>query len=176
MLIKTSKWKNLSIMIIILFAAVMFLEIYPRTKFLVISSYNLIKQNNYAENLSDIEYDLKFLDAEYIRLKSEIGSIVTEYKENQKLSDLFAMLDETASHSKVKIKSIKPGKISEKENLWLQPMDITLTGNYVNIYNFIRFMEYSDKVTIIKNVEITPDKNRFTKLEAKIKMEIYLNL
>ncbi|MFA8344335.1 MAG: type 4a pilus biogenesis protein PilO [Rhodothermaceae bacterium] len=176
MLIKTPKWKNLSIMIIILFAAVMLLEIYPRTEVLVISSYNLIKQNNYAENLSDIEYDLKSLDAEYIRLKSEIGSIVTEYKENQKLSDLFAMLDEIASDSEVKINSITPGKISEKDNLWLQPIDIAVTGNYVNIYNFVRFMEYSDKVTIIKSIDINPDKDKLSRLEAKIKMEIYLNL
>ncbi len=61
-------------------------------------------------------------------------------------------LNKIANKSKINISSIKPRKLKSNENLWLQPIELEVYSNYEEVYNFIRFLENSEKVIVITEV------------------------
>lgn len=174
--IKDKKWRNVSIIMIGFTILVLLFEIIPR----LFSTGKLVTQwlgqKNQIEKANEYDISIRTYSAYNNKLKKQISYFVSDYEENQNISSVLNLIDEISSKSEVKVESIKPGKIVKQNNLWLQPMDIYISGKYEGFYNFLRFIESAEKVIIPKEVIITNDDSNSGKLKVKIKLNVYLNL
>ena len=176
MLIKNSKWRNLSLLILVMTVIVLVFEIIPRGIGVVEMVFELVANNNKIDRAAEIEIELSSLNTENLMLKKEIESVVTDYDDSRQISGILANLQEIADNSECDITAIKPGKLEKNKNLWVQNMQLEINGSYENLYNFFRFLENSTKVMIINNATFAPSKTKSRKLEMSLLLEVYLNL
>ena len=171
-----TKWRNLFYLIAGFSLFVLILEIIPRTWDLTGNIAEWISSSNKIDMLNEQEQKLGEITIRNNRLKDEINSIVSDYEENKNISSILNELNGIASASKVKITNIKPEKIEKDKNLWLQPMEINIESNFDGIYNFVRMMENSSKVIVVKSIDIRSIKTLSGYLNSNVNIEVYLNL
>ncbi|MFO7445406.1 MAG: type 4a pilus biogenesis protein PilO [Ignavibacteriaceae bacterium] len=176
MLIRNKKWKNYMVLsagftiLVILFEILpgynnlisMGIELYNRGAEIEKGEKNIVRENN--------------LTLENKQLRQQINSLISNYEENQRISSIISFLDEAAFGKGVDIASIKPGKIVKKDSLWLQPMEVNLDSDYEGLYNFVRHLEKSSKVVLIKELDFIPKAPLNDSLRITANLEVYLNL
>ncbi|MGD8782119.1 MAG: type 4a pilus biogenesis protein PilO [Ignavibacteria bacterium] len=174
--IKIPKWRNLVSLILLFTFVVLIFEVFPG----IISNFNLvlewIEQSNRIDKMSEVENELQTVTKRNSKLKGKISSIVSDYEDSRNASSILSMVDEIASKSNVDIETIKPQKIIKRDNLWLQSIKVDLTSKYENYYNFIRLLEHSQKVVLIKEIFIEHENSINGNLQISTKLEVYLNL
>lgn len=176
MLINNNKWKNIILLVGGFTIVVILFEILPRLADTSSMFIDWIEQHNKIEQTGSIDLQIKDLTVKNNYLKKEITYYVSNYEENQQLSSILSLIDEISSKTNIIVESIKPGKIEKKNNLWLQPMNINLSGKYEDFYNFIKFLESSQKVVIIKSIQIKPENQAAGVLSINTNIEVYLNI
>ena len=176
MLIKNSKWRNLTLLILLMTVIVFVFEIIPRGVGVIEMVFELLSNNNKIEQASEIEVELSSLNTENLMLKKEIESVVTDYDDSRQISGILSNLEEIAYNSRCGINSIKPTKLEEKKNLWVQNIQLEVNGSYENLYNFLRYLENSSKVIIINDVTFIPSKTKSGEVDMSLLLEVYLNL
>ena len=174
--IKTPKWRNMVILILCFTMLVVVFEVFPGILNNADLVFEWIEQSSQIDKSDEIENRLTGVKQQNSQLKSYINNIVSNYEEAQNSSSILKMLDEIATRSKVDIEIIKPKTIIQRDNLWLQPIDIVLTSQYENYYNFIRFLENSQKVVLVKEIFIESGNSDGVELQISLKLEVYLNL
>jgi Tfp pilus assembly protein PilO len=176
MIIKDNKWRNLIILFCGLFLIAMIFEIIPDYTTLFTQVYNLIIQNN---ELSEGQKNKTMLNQILMKneeLKSRINSYVSSYNENTNVSTIITLLYNTANKCNISITAIRPSKIFKKNNLWLQPVDVDFSSNYENTFNFVKFIERSRKVIIVKQLSMVLSQEQKEGLDIEAKLDVYLNL
>ena len=176
MAIKFGKWKKTIILTIGLLIFLIIFEIFPRYASLYDAFFEIIRNNNAIESIETTKLQIQELNLQNKRIKFEINNLVSDYEENKNISSVISYLDKTAGENRIKISSIKPGKLIYKDNLWLQPLEVSLQSNYQSIFNFLRILENSSKVILINELTYKPDELLKNKLNFTAKLEVYLNL
>ncbi len=176
MQIKNKKWKNINISIIVIIVLILFFEILPRIWDLGKTSIEFIENSKKLEKIDEVDSKLKELTIENRNLKAVMNKIVSNYEENKNISSTMRYLNDISNKSHISISSIKPLKLNKRENLWLQPIEIEFYSNYEQLYNFIRFLEYSKKVMLITEITVVPKIITHNKLKVITKIDVYLNL
>ena len=174
--IKNKKWKNIILLLCGFTIVVLLFEIFPRALGTFSLASEWMEQSDQIERLGEIETRIEMVSKENSSLKEDISSIVSDYEDNQKISSVLSLLDEIANGTNVNIEAIKPQAIVKRDNLWLQPIDMTITSKYENFYNFIRFLESSQKVVLVKDIYLKHENSVTGMLNINTKLEVYLNL
>ncbi|MBU0475266.1 MAG: type 4a pilus biogenesis protein PilO [Bacteroidetes bacterium] len=176
MKINNKKWKNINVIIIVFTIVVLFGEILPRIWDLSSLTINWINDTNKLDKVTAIDANLYKLTETNKKLKSQINQIVSDYEENKNISTTMRYLNNIAKKSNISITSIKPSKLKSNENLWLLPVELEFNSNYEELYNFIRFLESSEKVILVTEISINPITITQQKLKVLTKINVYLNL
>jgi hypothetical protein len=155
---------------------IFFFNILPRTGELWDVYLEWRSQTELLENEMESNYELRFAEKLNAGLKARISSIVSEYDETIKVSSVIKSVDKVADKTRIEIITLRPKKIEKQENLWLQPIEIILSGSYENFYNLIRYIELSEKVVLIKAFELRPEDILKPELEIKLVVDVYLNM
>jgi Tfp pilus assembly protein PilO len=174
--IKTPKWRNMVILVLGFMAIVLFFEIVPRLMNTTSLVFDWIDQSRQIEQSDRVAKQLQLAKQKNSDVKGYINGIVSDYEESQNASSILQMLDEIAAKSKVNIATIKPRQIVQHDNLWLQPIEVELISKYENYYNFVRFLENSQKVVLIKEIFMERENSVNGSLQIRINLEVYLNL
>lgn len=175
MQIKTKRYRQLLVVTFMVFIFLMIFEVVPRVSSFTGLCYSLyIQQRDLTESDTNNLFENK-LAGENRKLSSEIKHIAAEAGKDQTLSSIITYLDEIAAESNADIIAIKPGKLYEKENLRIMPLELTISADYEGIYNLLRFAENSDKIILFREIVIksTEEGNG---LDTKARIEVYLNL
>ena len=176
MIIKNKKWKNLNLLIIAFTLVILTFEVLPRVWDIGKLVTELISNSNKLERLDEIDNNLLDLNIENKNLKRQLGEIVSDYKSDKNISTTMRYLNEIANKSKLKITSIKPVKLKNNDKLWLQAIELKFYSNYERLYNFVRFLEHSPKVILLKEIKVKPKVKSRDKLEIVVNIDVYLNL
>lgn len=176
MLINSKKWQFVVGTTLVLTVLVLLFDLSPRYLALwdkVGAYYNSVNNMN---SLPQLKANLKEIKFENSQLHNNINNLISDYKENKNLSSVLEYLDKNARRSKIKITEIIPGKLRERNNLWLLPIQVEMSTKYENIYNFVRLLENSNKVVLINQLILTPIKDNADSLLVKSKLNVFLNL
>ena len=173
---RNSKWRNLVILAVSFFVLILFAEVIPRSGDIIVNISEWITQSNKIGNLKETENKLGILTIKNNKLKSQINSIVSDYDEYRNISSVLNELNTIVAENNVKLINIHPESIVKKNNLWLQPMEINVESGYNELYNFVRTLEFSNKVIVVKDIHIIPGKMQSSNLKSTIRIEVYLNL
>jgi Tfp pilus assembly protein PilO len=176
MLIKNKKWKNYLLATLALFVLILLFEIYPRVSNILTLGYDLYKRNAKTEEAEQNNLNESNLITENKKLKLQINSFVSNYEESQKISSIISFLDDLAARNDVEVTEIVPGKVEKKNNLRLQPIEININSNYEGMFNFVRSLEKSSKVIVLKELDFKPIRPISDSLNVKANLEVYLNL
>ncbi len=174
--IKNKKWRNIIFSVLLVNAAILIFEIIPRSAVLFDLYLEWKDQSELLERDMESSYELQYAQKVNALLKAKISSIVSEYDETVKVSSVIKSVDYVAAKTRTEIITLRPQAIEKKENLWLQPIEIILTGSYENFYNLIRYIELSEKVVLVKAFEMQPAKLLKPELQIKLNVHVYLNL
>lgn len=174
--IKNPKWRNLFLLVLGFTIIVIFFEVIPRILNDITLISDWIEQSNRIDRIGEVEKALEISKKENSRLRKNIGSIVSNYEDKQKISSVLSSIDNIAKKAKVSLDRIIPKEVSYRDNLLLQPIEIELTSQYENYYNFIRFLENSPKVIIVKEIAVHQLESGSKYLKIDTKLEVYLNL
>jgi Tfp pilus assembly protein PilO len=175
MLIHNKKWKNYIVLSLAVAVIIVLLEIIPRYAGLVSLCYDFYLRGANTNETNNIETEKK-LSAENKNIKEKINKLITSSEDNQKISAIISLLDEAAYGKGVDIASIKPINIKKQENLWVQPIEVNLYSDYEGIFNFVRHIERSSKVILIKELDYAAKVPLNDSLLVKACLEVYLNL
>lgn len=176
MTFKNAKWQNILILSCALFVLVLIFEIIPDYIALFSKVESLIERGS---SISEGEKNKLMLNSVVRRnkdLKNQIGSFVSNYNENTDISATMDILYKKANQCHMTIATIRPSKVMQKNNLWYQPMEIDFITNYQNTFNFVKFIEKSQKVIIVKQLNIVSSQKNKNFLDVKANIEVYLNL
>lgn len=173
MLIKNTKWKNITILSIVFFFIVLFFEILPGYAELISASAELLFREDPEEQMTKSEARLIQLKAEKRKLKVLASSQFSGYNEGG-VSSIIALLDESAAKSNSEIISLKPGNFKKNDNIVFQPVNMEMYAGYENLYNYLRFLENTPKVLHIKKLSIKEFEEDDLIITAEL--EAYLNL
>jgi hypothetical protein len=174
--IKNKKWRNITWAVLLLNGAIFFFEIIPRAGVLLDLYLQWQDQSELLDSELESGYKLQYAEKLNALLKTKIGSIVSEYDETVKVSSVIKSVDNVAEMTRTEILTLRPQPIEKKENLWLQPIEIILTGSYENFYNLIRYIELSEKVVLVKAFEMQPAELLKPELQIKLRVHVYLNM
>ena len=174
--VKNKQWRNIISLTILLTVFIFMFEIIPHLTEVTSLFINWLNQSGQIEKLDEAEVKLRRVTAYNRNLSARISTIVSDYEENQKISNVLSFIDQIATGAKINIVSIKPGKIKKRNELWLQPIELTLLSNYEGFLNFVFMLENSPKVIIIKSIEIKPSRIIGERLKVNANIEVYLNL
>ena len=174
--IKNKKWKNILMLLCGFTVIILLFEILPRALNTLSLTSEWIEQSDQIEMLGKIDARINMITKQNAELKASIGSIVSDYEDNQKISSVLSLFDEIAPNRNVNIEIVKPLEIIKRDNLWLQPIDMTITAMYENFYNFIRFLENSQKVVLVKEITLKNENSVNGKIKINTTFEVYLNL
>ncbi|HZW40268.1 MAG TPA: type 4a pilus biogenesis protein PilO [Ignavibacteriaceae bacterium] len=170
----SKKWKNYFILYLLFFLFVLIVELLPR-------SWEFFNNVYTYYDIQDLDKEKQVLLSKNKLLKKENSylnqSIINSVKYNKEtnLSSIISIIDDYSNRSGASIISIIPENLFEKENLRIQPIGIELSSDYEGLYNFIRYLEISQKVFSIKSINITPVPNPDS-LNIKLKLWSYLNI
>ena len=167
MLIKNKKWKNYILGTLSFFVLILLFEIYPRVSNILSLGYDLYERYAKTKEAEQNNLNENNFISENKKLKLQINSFVSNYEESQKISSIISFLDDIASKNDIEIAAIIPGKVEKKNNLWLQPIEININSNYEGMFNFVRSLEKSPKVILLKGLDFKPIKPKNDSLNVK---------
>ena len=176
MKIKNKKWRNISMIIIGFTILIIVFEIIPRSFDLVSNYITTVDQEKKINELEILKLQQKNLQIEVNDLENNISKLVSNIESDKKISSIINLLNQLSDKAKVKIVSIKPTKISKKDNLWIQLLEVKMESRLENIYNLTRFLENADKVISFNKLEVKSVKPANDKLTINSELEVYLNL
>ncbi|MBI1937422.1 MAG: type 4a pilus biogenesis protein PilO [Ignavibacteriales bacterium] len=176
MLIKNKKWKNIIFLSIACVSIIFLFEIAPRIYNVAGLTIDLIVQKYKIDSNKENDELISEYGVRNKALKRKIGRVVSDYERSRNISDILSFVDSAAQRTKVNIREIKPGKIIRNNNLWLQPVDINISARYENFYNYVRSLENSSKVMLIKKLTMISGESLGGSLDIKLHLEIYLNI
>lgn len=167
------KWKNIITLSTIFFLFAMLFKVIPEYSEIIASTVNIIFSGDIKEEVNESDGQLKQLNMEKMKLIKYSSSLVSNNK-NSNLSSIISLLDNSAEKSGSKIINIDPREAEEKNDLYFQPIGIVLNADYEKIFNFVRFLENSERVIRIKNLTLKEKESKH--LIVNIELEAYLNL
>lgn len=176
MQIKNKKWKNIIFLSTALVSIIFLSEIMPRIYNAAGLAFDLILQKYKIDSNKKNEISINEYTVRNKKLKRKISRVVSDYERSGNISDILSFVDSAAQRTKVNIREIKPGKIIRNNNLWLQPVDINISARYENFYNYVRSLENSSKVMLIKKLTVSAGESSEEQLDIKLHLEIYLNI
>ena len=176
MLIKNKKYKNFILLTFLLFALLFVFEILPVYSDLLSMTMKVFEQNSQIEKIAENKNELDNLNKQIRKLKIRMYNNFSDYSDSRNLSAVINLLDSLSKKSKIKNIAIKPGELKENDQLWLQPVEISLESDYENIYNYVRFLENSSRIIKMKELKFKPMKTGLSILKLKANIEVYLNL
>lgn len=151
-------------------------EILPRVRGVLELAWEKYESENKLNRMSEIDLMMTQINSENKLLKSRINSLVTDYEKERQLYGILSTLEKVTEETDCKITSIKPSGVEKNKNLWVQTINLEVNAPYENLYNFVRFIENSSKVMIVKNLSLKLQKGESKNLNMLISMEVYLNL
>ncbi len=176
MTIKSSKWKNIITLTSLFFLFVILFDIVPKYYDLISSGVVLLFNGNVEEQLNNTSNKLSSLEIENKKLKVNINSMASNYEADKKVSAIISLIDISAKKSNAQISEIIPGISQRKDNLFLQPVKVNLTSDYESLFNFIRQLENSNKVLVLKSISIKQSKESNKILIAEANIDAYMKL
>jgi len=176
MIIKNKKWKNLITVTLLFTIAVLSFEIIPRFIDIIGLSVSLVEDSNKLNNIESIEENLVKTKVENKNLKLKMNKVVSDYKKDKNISDTMRNLNEIANRAKINISSINPQNLKKSDKLWLQSIELKFNSTYEQFFNFVCFLEHSQKVILLNEVNIKPKVIAKSKLDITAKIDVYLNL
>ena len=176
MQIKNKKWKKIIMLSALSAAAIFLFEIAPRLYSVAELTFQFVEQKYEISSNKDNDEIIGELNIQNAGLKKQIGYIVSDYERSKNISDILEFVDFAAQMTKVSMREIKPGKIVRSNNLWLQPVEINITARFENFYNYIRLLEKSSKVMLIKKLTMLQHETSTKMIDINLKLEIYLNI
>ncbi|HEX2982187.1 MAG TPA: type 4a pilus biogenesis protein PilO [Ignavibacteriales bacterium] len=176
MKIKNKKWKNLLLSSAVAFGLLLLFEIIPGYMDIFSLSYGLISRHLKISGSSDIESSMLAAQTENKSLKITLGRMTSLKERSGKFARLLMKLERAAKTSRASIQSLKPLNVVEKDKLLIQPVELKVSAGYEGIYNFIRYLENSSNVFVIKEAIIKNSKKPEEKPEASLIIDFYLNL
>ena len=176
MLIKNKKWLNVTVMSLVGFAIIILFEIIPDITHDLSLAYNYFAQKHKASVESDKQAEFEIVSRENKIIKHKMAGLVSVYDDKGNLSNIISNMDEEAKLANVGILSIRPDKVTTKENLYYLPLEVELSSSYERFYNYLRFLEQSSRVLVLNEANIQKKENSTDSLTIKAKFEVYLNL
>ncbi|MCB0749454.1 MAG: type 4a pilus biogenesis protein PilO [Ignavibacteriae bacterium] len=176
MKIKNKKWQNINIGIIGFTLFIILFDFIPRVMDLGSNTFNLVSDKIKLNQNNEIDTELLQLSTKNKAIKNQFKQIVSDYEDDKNISTVMQYLNNIANKSNIKISSIKALKLKQENKLWLQPVEIEITSNYEQLYNFTRFLEHSSKVILVNKLTSIPKTATKETLNTKLLLDIYLNL
>lgn len=174
--LNNKKWKNVILFSALGFSIIFLIEISPRIYNVAVISVDLLAKKIKSDSNQKIKENVNVLIMRNKNITRQIGAIVSDYNKNRNISDVVNLLDSLSLYCKIHITDIKPQQIIKNNNLWVQPIDVTMSSNYESIYNLINAIEHSTKVILLKKIFITNNNNLNKELTIKAHFEVYLNI
>ncbi|MFH0736280.1 MAG: type 4a pilus biogenesis protein PilO [bacterium] len=159
-----------------LFLLVVVIETLPRSISLISNYFQYLSQKSIVDNKSDTDTRLIEVQTKKSLLKESINKMVTNDDNDYRLSSIISLFNLYAEKSMVDILSLKPGKISKEGDLKVQRVELILNSNYEQLYNFVRFIENSEKVIRINEIIMEQSASSNQILEISFIADLYINL
>ena len=90
--IKNPKWRNLFLLVLGFTIIVIFFEVIPRILNDITLISDWIEQSNRIDRIGEVEKALEISKKENSRLRKNIGSIVSNYEDKQKISSVLSSI------------------------------------------------------------------------------------
>lgn len=153
-----------------------FFEIIPRFVGLIESSLKVISSSSKLTKSQELERKYNALVAQNIYYKKLITSLVSDYEDEKRISDVYKILNEANLKSGTRLVELKSDEIRKKENLWYTDVEIILEGSYEGFYNLLNYIEQSPKTIKVVSIQMKKKGLKKTQIEANIKLTVYLNI
>ncbi|MCF8355217.1 MAG: hypothetical protein K9H48_12265 [Melioribacteraceae bacterium] len=172
MFFSNKKWRNYTAVLALFFSVMLIFEIIPRSFSLLSQTIELIESKAKIQRELQTTGMLNKTAAENKYLKRYINSIVADFQNDQKLSDVYALLNNACQTIGLDLIEIKSGSKKLNENgLWFTPFTIKLKSDYESIYMFFVHLQNSPKTFRFTKISVSSKDNL---LELIMELEIYL--
>ena len=176
MVVKNKKWRSYIFATCSLFFLLFLFEIIPDYSAIFNTLWSTITTNNIKNQINKYEAQITDLRNENLELKSSETNFLSTNENKKDISSVISFIDLVAHKSFIKKYSLKPGNFKKKDNLSILPIEVEINSDYSSVYNFIKFIERSSNVVIIKELTIKPKDVLQDSLVVKTNLEVYLNL
>lgn len=150
------KWKRYFLILTVLFLTVLLFEILPKSIFIIENSFLWISNESNTQNILKTEAELNNVMATNKYLKNVSSSLVANFREEQKLTDIYSLLNQAAAFAGIPIVEIKTGILSKNNSdIWSTTIDIKTECSYEQTFNFLRFVENSPKAIQLNSLHIS---------------------
>ncbi len=154
---------------------IILLEIFPRFGNLVSTISEIYSIKDQINKVSGNYDDIDLIASENKEIKNIISAYLSDDKEAG-LSEIVDYLNQSAIVTGTDLISIKPGKAYAVDNLNILQIDLELEASYEDMYNFLRKLEFGEKIIKIKEFSIFYKKFGSQKLTMESSVKVYINL
>jgi Tfp pilus assembly protein PilO len=175
MVIKNKKWKSYTIITAVFFAFIIVFEIAPDYSADFYSIGEFITSSNNKSELEKCETEILNLTKRNSALRNTLSANTDINNDKNDISSVINYLSIVSRKSYVENYSLRPAALEQKDGLWVLPINIEISGDYSIIYNYIRFIEMSPRIIVIRDLSITPKEKLKDDLLMKTNLEFYVN-
>ena len=106
-------------------------------------------------------------------IQKEISELIHSQSQDMQLSTLLTLLSNAAQKNRITILKIAPSPGNETLRFVEQPIQMTLEGNYHQLGDFIHWLETSDFIIRINDIECTRLTSESEQLKAKLALSFF---
>lgn len=118
------------------------------------------------ENLSIEAANLENLQLELIQIEESIQDLIKQLPTSAEIPNLIQEMHEAAAKNGLTINTVKPLKTEVDDNIEKLPFEISVSGNYEQISQFVRDIGKMSRIVTLSAVSVKPfaanDKNKNT--------------
>ncbi|MDP2366108.1 MAG: hypothetical protein Q8M94_20345 [Ignavibacteria bacterium] len=159
MKIRIPKYKNVIFLTSALFAVVLLFEIIPGYYNFVSSFADVTIQKLSGDDSEALSNKLVDLKEEQYKLKKHFFGEFTTSENNYSFSNALEKFNVNNSEFDISINSIKPLKKIKKGRLNFQRINLGMTSDFENIYNYCRWLEVAGSTIDFEEVAILKQKD-----------------
>ena len=106
-------------------------------------------------------------------IQKEISELIHSQSQDMQLSTLLTLLSSSAQQNHITILKIAPSPGNETLRFVEQPIQMTLEGNYHQLGDFIHWLETSDFIIRINDIECSRLTSESEQLKAKLALSFF---
>lgn len=93
-------------------------------------------------------------DAAFVQLQEQMDRVHTLLPDSDEINELLGILNATGKEQRVRIASIKQGTPVDKKSYYAIPIEMTVTGTYTDLLQFINKLESLRRFNAITKVSV----------------------
>ncbi len=168
------KWKNILLAASGLTFLLLITEVVPRISDLFSSLCEITDGDIDSESIAETDSLLIEEQLKNKVLEKKHSSFASSEKSGG-LSSILEVLENNAASSGIDFTEIRPTKPSNQKGMIIQPIDISFSSGFNELYRFLQLADSTGKIIKIKSFQSSINNDGNT-INTKIKLEAYLNL